>query len=96
MEHTTFWLSIAITVAMSAFLLPSVTRMNHGRLLRHTALWLLLVLGLALFYQAFGPFGDTGTPGGNTLPAPSATEPAEPPPAAVAPARPALRDDTDL
>jgi hypothetical protein len=44
-----------ILVALVLFVSPSIIAINRGRILRNVALWLALFLGLALFYQTFGP-----------------------------------------
>lgn len=65
MDQASLWLSILMTVAMAALILPGVIRMNHGRVIQHTAIWVAIVLALALFYHIFGPFGAAT----DTLPA---------------------------
>ena len=55
MSHTSMILSGLFLMAMLLFIAPNVFVLNRGKLLRNTALWLALFLGLALFYQGFGP-----------------------------------------
>lgn len=42
-------------LAMAVFFAPGILAMNRGNVLRNIALWLAIFLGLALFYQNFGP-----------------------------------------
>ena len=75
MNQATLWLSILMFVTMAAIVTPSILRMNQGRVIRNTAIWVLIVLSLALFYHLFGPFG-TAT---NSLPANSSAAQGEQP-----------------
>jgi len=55
MSHTSMILSGLFLLAMVVFLAPGVFLMNRGKNLRNIALWLAIILGLALVYQAVGP-----------------------------------------
>lgn len=55
MSHTSMILSGLILVVLAIFVAPSIIAINRGHLLRNIAFWLALFLGLALFYQNFGP-----------------------------------------
>ncbi len=48
-------LSALLGVALVLFMAPSVIRMNRGYVLRNVALWLGIVLALALLYRTLGP-----------------------------------------
>ena len=87
MDQVTIWLGIIWMVTMSVLVLPSVVRMNQGKMIRNAALWLAIVFGLALFYRVFGPF-DMAM---NQLPANTTTGA----PAAEEGGRPKLIDDSE-
>jgi hypothetical protein len=55
MSHVTLILSALFTMAMVVVMAPGVLALNRGRILRNTALWLALFLGLALIYRTVGP-----------------------------------------
>ncbi len=55
MSHTSMILSSLLLVVLILFVSPSIFAFNRGKILRNIALWLALFLGLALFYQNFGP-----------------------------------------
>ena len=55
MSHASIILSSLMMMAMLIAIAPNILALNHGRILRNTALWLALFLGLALFYKNFGP-----------------------------------------
>jgi hypothetical protein len=42
-------------LAMVILMAPNVLALNRGRVLRNIAIWLAVILGLALAYQNFGP-----------------------------------------
>lgn len=69
MDQLDLWLSLLFTVTLAALIMPGVVAMNHGKLLRNTALWLGIFLALALIYRNFGPFDTTG----QNLPPPAQT-----------------------
>ncbi len=56
MNTVSIVLTSLLTVTLVVLIAPSVLAMNRGRVLRNIALWLAIALGLALFYQTFGPF----------------------------------------
>jgi hypothetical protein len=58
MSHTSMIISGLLLVVMAMFVAPSIIAMNRGRMLRNVALWLALFLGLALFFQNFGPYSS--------------------------------------
>ena len=60
MDQATIWLSIFILVTLVALRAPAILRLNQGKIIRNMALWMLIALGLALFYHLFGPF-DSAT-----------------------------------
>ena len=55
MSHTSMILSALMSIAMLIFIAPNIFALNRGHILRNVALWLAIFLGLALFYQNFGP-----------------------------------------
>jgi ABC-type nickel/cobalt efflux system permease component RcnA len=55
MSKTSLILSILMTVAFALLIAPGVFAMNHGKVLRNIALWLVIFTGLALIYKNFGP-----------------------------------------
>jgi cytochrome c biogenesis protein CcdA len=55
MSHTSMILSSLMMMAMLVFFAPNIFALNRGHILRNIALWLAIFLGLALFYQNFGP-----------------------------------------
>jgi hypothetical protein len=55
MSHLSMILSSLFMMAMLLFIAPNVFAFNRGHILRNVALWLAIFLGLALFYQNFGP-----------------------------------------
>lgn len=56
MDQTAIWASIFILVTIVALRLRKVIAMNRGVMLRNIAIWVGIVLALALFYHLFGPF----------------------------------------
>ena len=68
MSTTSIVLSALLTLTLVILIAPSVLALNRGKILRNIALWLAIVLALALVYQNFGPSGKLG----HTLPAPNA------------------------
>jgi hypothetical protein len=52
---------------LALLIAPNVLAMNRGKILRNIALWLAIVLGLALVYQTFGSTWDKPLP----VPAPA-------------------------
>jgi hypothetical protein len=58
MSHTTMILSALMGLAMVIFIAPNIFAMNRGHILRNIALWLAIFLGLAIFYENFGPDSD--------------------------------------
>lgn len=56
MDQATLWLSLLIMVVMTILIAPPILRLNQGKIVRNTAIWLGIVLALALFYRVFGPF----------------------------------------
>ena len=79
MNKTSLILSALLTLTMVIMMAPNVIAMNQGKLLRNIALWLAIALGLAIFYQSFGPgsphplFGKPPSMQGE--PAPPAAQP---------------------
>jgi len=55
MHNTSMILSSLFFMALVIMIAPSVVAINRGKMLRNIALWLTIVLGLALIYQHFGP-----------------------------------------
>lgn len=53
MDHVSIVLYALLTLALAIMIAPSVIRLNRGRMLQHIALWLAIVLALAIAYQAF-------------------------------------------
>ncbi len=47
-------------VALALMGVPGVWAMNRGKMLRNIALWLAIVVGLALIYRHFGPNPPAG------------------------------------
>lgn len=66
MDKISLILSALLTLTLVILIAPNIIAMNRGRVLRNIALWLAIVLGLALVYQNFGP--------GKHLRPPAATE----------------------
>ncbi|MBP7253770.1 MAG: hypothetical protein KBA75_09845 [Alphaproteobacteria bacterium] len=56
MDQATIWLSLLMMVVMTIVVAPPVLRMNQGKIIRNAAIWVAIVVGLALFYNVFGPF----------------------------------------
>lgn len=56
MDQATLWLSVLMMVVMTILIVPPVLRLNQGKIIRNTAIWLGIVLALALVYRVFGPF----------------------------------------
>lgn len=56
MNQATLWLSLLMMVVMTILIAPPVLRMNQGKIIRNGAIWVAIVVGLALFYNVFGPF----------------------------------------
>jgi len=44
-----------LTVTLAVLIAPNVFAMNRGKVLQNIALWLAIMLALALVYQNFGP-----------------------------------------
>ena len=55
MSQTSIIITSLMMLAMAVFLAPNIFALNRGHILRNIALWLAIFLGLALFYQNFGP-----------------------------------------
>ena len=55
MDTVSLVLLALMTGALVLLVAPRVFAFNRGRILRNVALWLLIFLGLALFYRHFGP-----------------------------------------
>ncbi len=55
MSHVSMILSGLMMMALVVFFAPNVFALNRGHVLRNVALWLAIFLGLAAFYQTFGP-----------------------------------------
>jgi hypothetical protein len=55
MNKFTMILSALLTLTLIVFVAPSIVAMNRGKMLRNIALWLAIMLGLALVYQTLGP-----------------------------------------
>jgi hypothetical protein len=55
MDKVNLVLSFLATLAMLIVILPSAIRMNKGKMLRNTALWLLIAVLGALLYRTVGP-----------------------------------------
>jgi hypothetical protein len=62
MDQATLWLSLLMMAVMTILIAPPVLRMNQGKIIRNTAIWLAVVVGLALVYRVFGPFEMAGQP----------------------------------
>jgi len=58
MSQTSMILTGLILVALTLFVAPSIIAINRGHILRNIALWLTIFLGLALFFQNFGPYSS--------------------------------------
>ncbi|HUY68173.1 MAG TPA: hypothetical protein VMV79_02610 [Alphaproteobacteria bacterium] len=55
MDKITLGLMAVFMIAMALVVMPNVIALNRGRMLRNIALWLAVILTLALVYRAFGP-----------------------------------------
>ena len=42
-------------LALVVYMAPNIFALNRGHILRNIALWLAVFLGLAVFFQTFGP-----------------------------------------
>ncbi len=56
MDQATLWLSLLMMAVMTILIAPPILRMNQGKIIRNAAIWLAVVVGLALVYRVFGPF----------------------------------------
>ena len=74
MSNISIVLSALLTLALALVIAPNILAMNRGRILRNIALWLAIVLALALVYENFGPgkSGELGN-GGALSSAPAST-----------------------
>jgi|GEM_PF-1967461 len=59
MSTTSIVLSALLTVTLLIIIAPSILAMNRGRILQNIAIWLAIMLVLALAYQNFGPGKDS-------------------------------------
>ena len=55
MNRLSMILTALMMISITIFWLPGVLAMNHGKILQTIALWLAIILGLALIYKNFGP-----------------------------------------
>lgn len=55
MSTVSILLSMLVTLVMVIFIAPNVMAINRGKVLRNIAIWLAIMVGLALVYQTFGP-----------------------------------------
>lgn len=55
MNTVTLVLVSLLTLALAVMIAPGILAMNRGKILRNTALWLAIVLGLTLVYRTLGP-----------------------------------------
>lgn len=55
MSTVSILLSMLVTLVMVIFIAPNVMAINRGKILRNIAIWLAIIVGLALVYQTFGP-----------------------------------------
>lgn len=55
MDQTTQILSGLFGVAIVLIMAPSVFALNRGTILRNSALWIAIFLGLAIAYKLVGP-----------------------------------------
>jgi len=58
MNNVSLILSVLLTVTLALIIAPNILAMNRGKVLRNIALWLAIMLALALVYQNFGPGKD--------------------------------------
>jgi len=55
MDKISLILLSVLTLTLAVLLAPGILAMNRGKILRNIALWLAIILGLALAYRTFGP-----------------------------------------
>ena len=55
MDKASMILYAIMTLALVMIIAPCIIRMNQGKLLRNTAIWLAIFTFLGLIYQNFGP-----------------------------------------
>ncbi len=55
MDTVSLILVVLFMLALTVRGVPGVVRLNKGKMLPNMALWLAIVLGLALVYRHFGP-----------------------------------------
>lgn len=55
MDTTTIVLSCIMLTIMAFIMLPSIIKLNQGKMLRNTAIWLAIICALALFYRVARP-----------------------------------------
>jgi len=58
MDTVTLILSGLFTLALLIMISPSIFRINKGKILKSTALWLAIFLALGIAYQTIGPGKD--------------------------------------
>lgn len=58
MDKFSLILAALLTATIVVLITPGVLAMNRGKILRNIALWLAIVLALALGYRSFGPGKD--------------------------------------
>jgi hypothetical protein len=59
-------LSALLVLTLLVMIAPNILALNRGKMLRNIALWLAIILGLALVYQNFGPGKDHALPFGTS------------------------------
>ena len=55
MNRVSLLLGALMMLCMVVLIAPGILALNHGKILRNTALWLAVFLGLGLMYKNFGP-----------------------------------------
>jgi len=55
MNRTSLLLTSLMFASIAIFMTPDIIAMNRGKVLQTIALWLAIMLGLAVFYKNFGP-----------------------------------------
>ena len=85
MDKLSLILSTVMLLLMVLFMAPNIFALNRGHILRNVALWLAIMLGIALCYRLFGPAQHAHLPlnlgsGTGETPAESIPSTAEPAP----------------
>ena len=58
MSKFSLFLAAFAMASMIAFIAPNVIARNRGHALRNIAIWLAIILALALLYKSFAPTGS--------------------------------------